>query len=59
MRTIIARLAGGAITVESLVVEVDGRAQHQYVVHGGPDDGLHFAHLCDVSDYLIRLQAVA
>jgi len=59
MRRTIARLAGGAITIESVVVDVDGRAQHRYEVHGGPDDGLSFAHLSAVSDYLIRLQAVA
>jgi hypothetical protein len=58
MRTsIVARLAGGAITVESLVVDVDGRAQHRYRVIGGPDDGLEFALLTEVTDYLIRLQA--
>jgi len=57
--SIIARLAGGAITIESLVVDVDGRAQHRYRVVGGPDDGLEFAYLTQVSDYLIRLQAVA
>ena len=57
--SVIARLAGGAITIESLVVDVDGRAQHRYRVAGGPDDGLEFEYLTEVSDYLIRRQAVA
>ena len=57
MRSVIARLAGGAITVESLVVDVDGRAHHRYRVHGGPDDGLEFEYLTQVSDYLIKLHA--
>lgn len=59
MRSIIARLAGGAITVESLIVDVDGRAHHRYRVAGGPDDGLEFDYLTQVSEYLIRVQAVA
>jgi hypothetical protein len=59
MRRTIARLAGGVITVESLVVDVDGRAQHRYAVVGGPDDGLQFEFLTQVSEYLIHLQAVA
>jgi hypothetical protein len=59
MRSVIARLAGGAITVESLVVDVDGRAHHLYRVVGGPDNGLEFDYLTQVSDYLIQLQHVA
>ena len=59
MRSVIARLAGGDITVESLVVDVAGRAHHRYRVNGGPDDGLEFDFLTQVSEYLIRVQAVA
>ena len=54
MRKLIGRVARDVL-IESVVVTVEGRAEHRYRLVGGPDDGREFESLSSVGDYVIGL----
>lgn len=54
VRKIVGRV-GPDVVIESVVVPVDGRAEHRYRIVGGPDSGREFESLSAVGAYVVRL----